>query len=168
MKLSSKFTRVFISFLAILTVSLASFNLTPATHAVSTDICSSKEASDAVKAANGCPGFAINPLDKTVTNILNGVIAVLGSVAVIFIVIGGVNYMTSSGDATKVKKARDTILYAAIGLVVSALAFAIVNFVIAKIDEGTAINYSDYNDDKDGCTAHGGKYDSKKKTCSEK
>lgn len=42
--------------------------------------------------------------------------------------------MTSSGDATKVQKARQTILYAVIGLVVCALAFAIVNFTIDKIN----------------------------------
>ena len=41
--------------------------------------------------------------------------------------------MTSSGDAGKIKKARDTILYAVIGLIVVALAFALVNFVIVKV-----------------------------------
>ena len=41
--------------------------------------------------------------------------------------------MTSSGDAGKVKKAKDTILYGIIGLVVCVLAFAIVNFVISNI-----------------------------------
>ena len=47
--------------------------------------------------------------------------------------IGGVGYMTSSGDAGKVKKAKDTILYGVIGLVIVALSFAIVNFVISSI-----------------------------------
>ena len=46
---------------------------------------------------------------------------------------GGVGYMTSSGDAGKVKKAKDTILYGVIGLVIVALSFAIVNFVISNI-----------------------------------
>ena len=41
--------------------------------------------------------------------------------------------MTSSGDAGKVKKAKDTILYGVIGLIVVALAFAIVNFVIGGV-----------------------------------
>ena len=41
--------------------------------------------------------------------------------------------MTSAGDPGKVKKAKDTILYGVIGLVVCVLAFAIVNFVIANI-----------------------------------
>lgn len=72
-------------------------------------------------------------LDSKVINIINGVIGVLGLVAVVVIIIGGIQYMTSSGDAGKVKKAKDTILYGVIGLVICVLAFAIVNFVIMNI-----------------------------------
>ena len=72
-------------------------------------------------------------LGETVTGILNAVIGVLSFVCVVVIIIGGVTYMTSSGDTTKVKKAKDTILYGVIGLVVCVLAFAIVNFVISNI-----------------------------------
>lgn len=72
-------------------------------------------------------------LSGSVINIINAVIGVLGLVCVVVMIIGGVNYMTSSGDATKVKKAKDTILYGLIGLVVCVLAFAIVNFVITNI-----------------------------------
>lgn len=78
-------------------------------------------------------GDKTDTLNENVTNILNAVIGVLGIVAVIVIIIGGVTYMTSSGDAGKVKKAKDTILYGVIGLVVVALAFAIVNFVIKNV-----------------------------------
>lgn len=73
-------------------------------------------------------------LSGNVTNILNVAIGALGIVAVIVIIIGGVQYMTSTGDAGKVKKAKDTILYGVIGLVVVILAFAIVNFVIANVN----------------------------------
>ena len=74
-----------------------------------------------------------NDLQGNVIAILNAVIGVLSFVCVVFIIIGGVTYMTSSGDAGKVKKAKDTILYGVIGLVVCVLAFAIVNFVISNI-----------------------------------
>lgn len=70
---------------------------------------------------------------NTVVAIINAVVGVLALVCVIVVIIGGVNYMTSSGDAGKVKKAKDTILYGVIGLVVCVLAFAIVNFVISRI-----------------------------------
>ncbi|MBR3236675.1 hypothetical protein IKF92_03300 [Candidatus Saccharibacteria bacterium] len=72
-------------------------------------------------------------LKASITGILNGIIAVLGLVCVVVIIIGGVSYMTSSGDSTKVKKAKDTILYGLIGLIICVLAFAVVNFVIANI-----------------------------------
>lgn len=78
-------------------------------------------------------GGGSNTLKTDVTNIINAVIGVLGIVCVIVIIIGGINYMTSSGDAGKVEKAKKTILYGIIGLVICALAFAIVNFVIKSI-----------------------------------
>lgn len=75
-------------------------------------------------------------LIENVTGILNGIIAALGIVAVVVILVGGVNYMTSSGDAGKVEKAKKTILYGVIGLVICTLSFAVVNFVIGPIMGG--------------------------------
>jgi TRAP-type C4-dicarboxylate transport system permease small subunit len=72
-------------------------------------------------------------LENNIINIINGVIGVLGLAAVVIVIIGGVQYMTSSGDAGKVKKAKDTILYGIIGLIICILAFAIVNFIIRNV-----------------------------------
>lgn len=72
-------------------------------------------------------------LTGDITNIVNAIIGALGIVAVVVIIIGGILYMTSSGESGKVKKAKDTILYGVIGLVICVLAFAIVNFVINNI-----------------------------------
>ena len=74
-----------------------------------------------------------NTLTSDITTILNAVIGVLGLACVIVMIIGGVNYMTSAGSSDKVKKAKDTILYGLIGLVICVLAFAIVNFIIGSI-----------------------------------
>jgi len=74
-----------------------------------------------------------NDLMSTVNTIINVIIGVIGFVAVVVIILGGVQYTTSAGDPGKVKKAKDTILYGIIGLVVALLAFAIVNFVLASI-----------------------------------
>ena len=82
-------------------------------------------------------GSGSDTLKADITTILNAVIGVLGIVAVLVIIIGGVSYMTSSGDAGKVKKAKDTILYGVIGLIICALAAAIVNFVIGTILQGS-------------------------------
>ena len=79
-------------------------------------------------------------LVASVTGIINGVIGVLGFVCVVVMIIGGVQYMTSSGDSGKVTKAKNTILYGLIGLVICVLAFAIVNFVIMNIINGQNIS----------------------------
>ena len=72
-------------------------------------------------------------LTNTIITIINAITGILALICVIVIIIGGVTYMTSSGDAGKVKKAKDTILYGVIGLVICVLAFAIVNFVVGNI-----------------------------------
>ena len=65
--------------------------------------------------------------------IINTVIFVVGMLAVIMIILGGVNYATSQGDPNKVNKAKSTIMYGIIGLVICLLAFAIVNFVLQAL-----------------------------------
>ncbi len=69
----------------------------------------------------------------TLQAIVNVVIGIIGFVAVVMTVIGGFQYTLSAGDAGKVKKAKDTILYGIIGLVVALLSFAIVNFVLTNV-----------------------------------
>ena len=54
----------------------------------------------------------------------------LGIIAVIMIIVGGIRYTVSNGDPSKIKAAKDTILYSIVGLVVALLAYAIVAFVI--------------------------------------
>lgn len=72
-------------------------------------------------------------LSGNIVDILNIIIGAIGILAVGIVILGGVQYMTSSGDAGKVKKAKDTILYGIIGLIIVALAYAIVNFVIKTV-----------------------------------
>jgi hypothetical protein len=53
-------------------------------------------------------------------------------VAVIMLIIGGLNYITASGDPGKMTKAKNTILYAGVGLVIVIAASAITNFVVGR------------------------------------
>ncbi|MCQ2571070.1 MAG: pilin, partial [Candidatus Saccharibacteria bacterium] len=85
------------------------------------------QASTIVSNPEGCTGDDMNDI---ISKIINAIIFVIGIVAVIMIVLGGISYATSQGDPSKVKKGKDTILYGIIGLVVALLAFAIVNFVL--------------------------------------
>ncbi len=66
------------------------------------------------------------------TTFLNGVYFVAGFIAVLMMVIGGISYITSTGDSGKVTKAKNTIIYAAIGLVFVALAFFITDFILVE------------------------------------
>lgn len=77
-------------------------------------------------------------LMDTVTNLIRVALSVLGLVAVAVIILGAVQFMTASGDPGKVKKAKDTILYGVIGLVVAILAYAIVNFIIVSVSSAKA------------------------------
>ena len=76
---------------------------------------------------------ADNNLTENIKNIITAIIGILGIVCVVVMIMGGVSYMTSAGDAGKVKKAKDTILYGLIGLIVCALAFALANFIITSV-----------------------------------
>ncbi len=63
------------------------------------------------------------------TKVINFLLFFVGVVSVIMIIYGGIQYTTSAGDSGKVTNAKNTILYAIVGLIVSILAYAIVNFV---------------------------------------
>jgi hypothetical protein len=63
--------------------------------------------------------------------IVNALLLILGAVSVIVIIIAGITYTTSGGDANLVAKAKNTLIYAIVGLVVAILAYPIVNYVIS-------------------------------------
>lgn len=81
--------------------------------------------------ANGCSGNTntadLTTVFKTVVNVL---LYIIGAIAVIMIIVGAVRFTTSSGNASSVTAAKNTILYAIVGLVIAIFAYAIVNFVI--------------------------------------
>ncbi len=110
-------------------------------------ICGNDSVPESVQAASGCSNSAPN-ITTVIQNILNGIILILGVIAVIYIVIGGVTYMTSTGDPGKTKKAKDTILYATIGLVICALSAAIVNFTIGLINNSGNTNLPSTSDEE--------------------
>ena len=68
-----------------------------------------------------------------IKNIVNTMLFLVGVLSVIMIIYGGIQYVISVGDSGKVAKAKNTILYAVVGLVVSIMSYAIVNFVISQL-----------------------------------
>ena len=75
--------------------------------------------------------------EDLVKNIINILLTVASVVAVIMIIVGGIRYATSNGDSNNVTAAKNTIMYAVIGLVIAIFAYAIVNFVLTQIGVGS-------------------------------
>lgn len=66
---------------------------------------------------------------KTVTNVM---LYIIGAISVIMLIIGGIRYVVSGGESSAVTGAKNTILYAIIGIIVAIVAYAVVNFVITS------------------------------------
>lgn len=93
---------------------------------------------------NTAAQHAINGLNATGTNSskdANGIIKdvvgimmfILGALAVIMIIYSGIQYVTSVGDSGKIQKAKNTLIYSIVGLIVAIFAYAIVNFVLTRV-----------------------------------
>lgn len=78
--------------------------------------------------------FGDSGVFKTITNVL---LFVIGAISVIMLIIGGIRYVVSGGDQSAITAAKNTILYAVVGIVVAILAFALVNFVISSFSATT-------------------------------
>jgi hypothetical protein len=88
--------------------------------------------------ASGHSSTDTSSLNGTVKAVINILSLVIGVLAVIMVMVGGLRYVTSGGASDKVKSARDTIIYALIGLAVAALAQVMVHFVLAKTTTATS------------------------------
>ena len=107
-----------------------------ATANIEDSLCSGANlTTDARNCANDTAGQTINDIIATVINIFSFVV---GVIAVIMIIIGGIKYITSGGDSNNISSAKTTIIYAIIGLVVVALAQIIVRFVLTRVNSATS------------------------------
>jgi hypothetical protein len=79
------------------------------------------------------PANGVNALTLKIGVIVNLLLYIAGAIAVLVIIYGGIRYITSTGDATRIKQAKDTVLYAVVGLIVAILAYAIVNTVVFQL-----------------------------------
>lgn len=78
----------------------------------------------------GAKSSDLTSVFQLVTNIL---LFLIGAISVIMIVVGGIKYTTSNGNAEQIKSAKNTIMYAIVGVIVAILAYAVVNFVITNL-----------------------------------
>ncbi len=78
------------------------------------------------------PLFGTNGVFVTIVNIL---IFIVGAIAVLMLIIGGIRYVVSNGEQSSVTSAKNTILYAIIGIIVAFLAYGAVNFVVGQLQK---------------------------------
>src|SRR5947209_3253133 len=94
-----------------------------------------------VQTASGTAGCANNNTNFSLTHIATSAVNifswVVGIVAVIMIIVGGFRYITSGGSSDKIGSAKNTLIYAIIGLIIVALAQFIVHYVISTAQNGT-------------------------------
>jgi beta-lactamase regulating signal transducer with metallopeptidase domain len=112
------------------------FAAAPSLAAASTPTCSNNSTKSAIQsginsAASGdCNKQPPNTLDDTIASIVNILSVLVGVLSVIMIIVGGLRYVTSAGSPEGAKGARNTILYAIIGLIIVAFAQVIARFVL--------------------------------------
>lgn len=145
---------------AIYAVLLVSFLFFALTGPVSAELSPSQQA--VCDSLGGCAegGSSISGVLATALNILS---LVAGTIAVIMIIIAGIKFTTSQGDAGKVSGARNSVIYAIVGIIVVLLSQVIVQFVIKQteptpvdessiilpVDLGYGINVSELTEKKD-------------------
>lgn len=86
----------------------------------------------AVSADNQTTIFDEGGIFQKITNTL---LFLVGAISVIMLIVGGIRYIVSAGDQNQVTGAKNTIMYAIIGIIVAVVAWGIVNFVLTKLYE---------------------------------
>lgn len=109
---------------------LASFSISSPAYAIDVFKPCGSVQSDICTSTNKDSLFGANGIWHKILNIMT---LAVGAVSVIMIIIGGLRYSLSAGDSSAITAAKNTILYAAVGLVVASLGNAIVNFVLVNI-----------------------------------
>jgi len=134
MKMKKSIKTILAGLLVVPVLTLGMTLFTPLLHSVSAE-----------PVTGGAAGGAADVRDETqqaetlfgdggiFTTIVNVALYVIGAVSVLMLIYGGIRYTMSGGDTAAVTAAKNTILYALIGVVVALLAYAIVNFVLQNL-----------------------------------
>ena len=128
-----KSVRVF----AIIAVMIAAtMTLGPSAHAAGFSLT----LADGANAAKG-NGMATDLFGQTGTfrTLTNVMLYLIGAISVIMLIIGGLRYVVSGGDSSAVQAAKNTILYAVVGIIVAILAYAVVSFVISSFSGASGV-----------------------------
>ena len=127
----SKKTRVILASLLAVPMLALGISMTPVMQGVASAETSIQQgANDAQGEGQSDSLFGDGGVFQTITNTA---LFIIGAVSVLMLIYGGIRYTISMGDAKNVEVAKNTIMYAVIGIVVAVLAYAIVNFVLTSL-----------------------------------
>lgn len=125
--------RIFLATLAILGLGVAGALFVPEAPSVfadaKSDVCAGLQSAGG---GSGCTesGPSVNSVINAVINILSWVV---GIISVIMIIVGGFKYVTSGGDSGNVQSAKNTVIYALVGVVIVAISQTLVKFVLNEL-----------------------------------
>ncbi len=79
-----------------------------------------------------------NPLEadsvpELVSNVIRGLLGIVGAIALFYLIWGGIVWLTSGGSAERVKKGKDTIVWAIYGLLIIFFSYVIVNYLFTEL-----------------------------------
>lgn len=124
--------RKLIPLLALATIVFSSLSVAPVLAAEVFQACDEGVSGSTICADRSSGGGIFNQ-GGIISKIIQTLIFVVGAVSVIMIVIGGFRYVMSAGDSSAVNDAKNTVLYAIVGLVVAISAQAILTFVLNRL-----------------------------------
>jgi len=116
----------------ILALTVSIFNIFQPFMMQQTAFAVTTNSKDAVCEAVGCSEAETNRVTSTIQNAIRVFQIIAGVVAIFMMIIAGLRFITSSGSSDGVKSARNTILYAAIGIVIVIISEAIIRFVLSR------------------------------------
>lgn len=115
-------------------VPVASVSADCTTEGIATSEDATQTGVDCAK-GGGVPTTLFGDSDSIFTVVVNILLFIIGAICVIMLIWGGIRYTTSAGNSANVTAAKNTIMYAIIGLVIAFLAYAIVNWVLTGIGQ---------------------------------
>ena len=68
--------------------------------------------------------------------VVDTLLYVIGVLSVVMLIVGGIRYVVSNGNPTAVTNAKNTVLYAIVGLIIAMLAYAVINFILVSLGSG--------------------------------
>lgn len=110
-----------------------------ASAAIKDSLCKGADAAAGATTGTCTPttGTGTEGLQRIAQKVTDIFSVIIGAIAIIMIIYGGFRYITSGGDSGKVGNAKNTLIYAIVGLIIVALAQLLVRFVLTQTDQAT-------------------------------